>query len=54
MLVTITPAGFEKFFEETFDQAVPGSEVTAMPTPELMARMAAAASRHGLEFVPPH
>lgn len=53
MLVMITPAGFEKFFEETFDQARPGPEAIAMPTPELMARMAAAASRHGMEFIPP-
>jgi mannose-6-phosphate isomerase-like protein (cupin superfamily) len=54
MLVTITPAGFEKFFEETFHQGMPESEVTARPSPELMARMGAAASRHGLEFIPPH
>ena len=46
MLVTATPAGIEKFFEEAFNPAVEGKEPPPV-TPELMARLMAASARHG-------
>jgi hypothetical protein len=52
MLVTATPAGIEKFFEEAFYPAVEGKEPPA-PTREFMARMMAAAARHGNTILPP-
>ena len=52
MLVTATPAGIEKFFEEAFYQAVEGREPPPF-TPELIARLMAASARHDLTFLPP-
>jgi hypothetical protein len=52
MLVTATPAGIEKFFEEAFYPAVEGGEPPAM-TPELIARLMAASARHGQTVLPP-
>jgi hypothetical protein len=52
MLVTATPAGIEKFFEEALDPAVEGSE-PPLPTPELIARLIAASARHGQTVLPP-
>lgn len=52
MLIIVTPAGIEKFFEETFDAAVEG---VAPPPPshEMIMRFIAAAPRYGLEILPP-
>src|SRR5215510_9418564 len=46
MLVTATPAGIEKFFEEAFSPAVEGKEPPPV-TPELIARLMVASARHG-------
>ena len=53
MLVTFTPAGMEKFFEESFYPAVDRQAAPLVNTKALMARMLAAAPKHGLEFLPP-
>jgi hypothetical protein len=53
MLVTVSPAGLEKFFEEAF---YPATNRTAAPPPitdELMGRIRVAAARNGLEIVRP-
>ena len=53
MLLVVTPAGLEKFFEEAFD---PAADRTAAPPPAtgaLLARLLAAASRYGLELLRP-
>jgi quercetin dioxygenase-like cupin family protein len=52
MLVTATPAGIEKFFEEAFYPAVEGNEPPRI-TPELMARLMTAAASHGQTILPP-
>ena len=52
MLVTATPAGIEKFFEEACYPAVEGREPPP-PTPELIGRLMAAAARHGQTVLPP-
>ena len=52
MLVTATPAGIEKFFEEAFYPAVEGREPPPV-TPELIARLIAASTRHGQTVLPP-
>ena len=52
-LAVVTPAGLEKFFEEAFD---PAGDCPAGPPPlseALLARLLAAAPRHGLEFLRP-
>jgi len=53
MLVTFTPAGMEKFFEEGFYPAGDRSVGPPPLTEELLARMLAAAPNCGLEFLPP-
>jgi mannose-6-phosphate isomerase-like protein (cupin superfamily) len=53
MLVTFTPAGMEKFFEEGFYPAGNRSVGPQPLTEELLARMLAAAPNCGLEFLPP-
>ena len=52
MLVTATPAGIEKFFEEAFYPAEEGKEPPPV-SPELIGRLMAAASRHGQTVLPP-
>ena len=52
MLVTATPAGIEKYFEEAFYPAVEGQEPPPA-TPELIGRLMAAAARHGQTILPP-
>src|SRR5262245_31117003 len=52
MLVTATPAGIEKFFEEAFSPAVEGKEPPPL-TPELIAHLMAASARHGQTVLPP-
>ena len=53
MLVTFTPAGMEKFFEEGFYPAGDRSVGPPSLNEELLARMLAAAPNCGLEFLPP-
>lgn len=52
MLVTATPAGLEKYFEETFDPAVEGSGPPPL-TEALIKRAKAAAPKYGLELLLP-
>jgi hypothetical protein len=52
MLVTATPAGIEKYFEEAFYPAVDGSGPPPV-TPELIARLIAASAKHGQTVLPP-
>lgn len=51
LLLVFTPAGMERFFEETLESAP--NEVTELPdnVDEVAARYVEAAPRHGLEFV---
>ena len=51
MIVTFSPAGIEHFFEETLDPAVDPTQDPPDNIEELVVRFAAAAPRHGLEFV---
>ena len=53
MLVTFTPAGMEKFFEEAFHPAGDRSAGPPLVTEELLARLIGAAPKSGLEFLPP-
>lgn len=53
MLVTFTPAGAEKFFEETFYPAVDGEAAPTCLTEAMLARLMTAAPKYGLEFLPP-
>lgn len=50
MLVTVSPAGLEKFFEESFYPATDRSAPLPIITEELMGRITAAAARNGLEL----
>jgi quercetin dioxygenase-like cupin family protein len=52
MLVTVAPAGLEKYFEETFDPAVEGSGPPPL-TEDLIKRLIAAAPKYGLELLLP-
>jgi mannose-6-phosphate isomerase-like protein (cupin superfamily) len=52
MLVTATPSGIEKFFEEACYPAVEAKEAPPL-TPELIARLMAASARHGQKVLPP-
>ena len=52
-LVVVTPAGLEKFFEEAFLPAVDRSAAPPPMTEGLLARLLAAAPKHGLELLPP-
>jgi len=51
-LMVATPAGLEEFFEEAFYPAVDGS-APPLATQALIARLLAAAPKHGLEPLPP-
>jgi hypothetical protein len=53
MVVTFSPTGVEKFFEEAFYPAVDRSASPPLLTDELMRRMKAAGQKNGLEFVQP-
>ena len=53
MLVTFTPAGMEKFFEEAFYPAGDRSAGPPLLTEELLERILTAALKGGLEFLPP-
>jgi hypothetical protein len=52
MLVTATPAGIEKFFEEALYPAEDGKEPPPV-TPELIERLMAASARYGQTVLPP-
>jgi quercetin dioxygenase-like cupin family protein len=51
MILTFTPAGMERFFEETLEPAPNGAHDAPDNLLEVEARYLAAAPRHGLEFV---
>ena len=53
LVLTFTPAGIERWFEETLEDAPNEFEVEDVPDniEEVAARYAAAAPRYGLEFV---
>jgi quercetin dioxygenase-like cupin family protein len=50
MILTFTPAGIERFFEETLEHACDLSQACPDNLAEVGARYAAAAPRYGLEF----
>ena len=52
MLIIVTPAGIEKFFEETFEPAEKGAEPGAM-SQEMLMRFLSAAPRYGITLLPP-
>ena len=51
MILTFTPAGMERFFEETLEPAPAGATEAPDNVDEVAARYVEAAPRHGLEFV---
>ena len=51
MVLTFTPAGMERFFEETLERAPNGVQEPPDNVDEVAARYVEAAPRHGLEFV---
>ena len=53
VLLVVAPAGLEKFFEEAFYPVEDRSAAMPPMTGEFMARVIAAATRCGLEFLPP-
>jgi len=52
-LLVVTPAGLEKFFEEAFHPAVDRSAELPSMTEAFLGRVLAAASKYGVEFLPP-
>jgi quercetin dioxygenase-like cupin family protein len=53
LLVLATPAGLEKFFEETFDPARDSTSDPPPPSEAMIARFMAAAPKYGLEIMLP-
>lgn len=53
LLVLVTPAGLEKFFEETFDPAVDRSAAPPPASQAMFARFLACAPNYGLELMAP-
>jgi quercetin dioxygenase-like cupin family protein len=51
MLATFSPAGMEGWFREAYDPAPDREAVPPGPTEAMLARMAEAAARYGVEFV---
>ena len=51
MILTFTPAGIEKFFEETLERALDPTQPPPDNVDEVAARYDAAAPRYGLEFL---
>jgi quercetin dioxygenase-like cupin family protein len=51
LILTFTPAGMEKFFEETLQRAQHGAEMPRDNVGEVAAEYAAAAERYGLVFL---
>ena len=50
MILTFTPSGIEKFFEETLEPAMDPTQAPPDNIAEVGARYAAAAPRYGMEF----
>jgi quercetin dioxygenase-like cupin family protein len=51
LILTFTPAGIEKFFEETLERALDPTQAPPDNVDEVAARYAAAAPRYGMEFI---
>jgi len=51
LIVTFTPAGIEKFFEETLERATHADQQLPDNVHEVAARYAEAAPRYGIEFL---
>jgi quercetin dioxygenase-like cupin family protein len=51
MVLTFTPAGMERFFEETLEPAPNGVEHAPDNIDQVTARYVAAAAKYGLEFI---
>jgi hypothetical protein len=51
MILTFTPSGIEKFFEETLEPALDLTEAPPDNVEEVAARYVAAAPRYGIEFL---
>jgi quercetin dioxygenase-like cupin family protein len=51
LVLTFTPAGIERFFEETLERAPNGAQDPPDNIEEVAARYVAASPRHGIEFV---
>ncbi|HSK11522.1 MAG TPA: cupin domain-containing protein [Vicinamibacterales bacterium] len=51
LVLTFTPAGIEKFFEETLERAPNGTGQAPDNIEEVGARYAAAAARYGMQFL---
>ena len=51
MVLTFTPAGIEKFFEETLEPALDPTQALPANIEAVAARYAAAAPRYGIEFL---
>ena len=51
MILTFTPAGIERFFEETLERALDPGQAPPDNVDEVAARYAAAAPRYGMEFL---
>jgi microcystin degradation protein MlrC len=52
MIVTFTPSGMERSFEETLEPATDRNAAPPQNNSALVARYVAAAAKYGLEFVP--
>jgi hypothetical protein len=53
MLVLVTPAGLERFFEEAFDPAPERGGVPPLPSEALIAPLMTVAPKHGIEILLP-
>ena len=51
LILTFTPAGIEKFFEETLERAKDPEQAPPDNLDEVVARYAEAAPRYGMEFL---
>ncbi len=51
LILTFTPAGIERFFEETLERALDPSQPPPDNVDEVAARYVEAAPRYGLEFL---
>jgi quercetin dioxygenase-like cupin family protein len=51
MILTFSPAGIERFFEETLERALDPTQPPPDNVDEVAARYAAAAPRYGIEFL---
>ncbi len=51
MILTFTPAGIERFFEETLERALDATQPPPQNIDEVAARYAEAAPRYGIEFL---